>query len=543
MENQTTKQNLTIWYLLTIILALFSYYYGLGSYPLLDNNEGLYASIAQQMLLSKSFIIPHLNCLPYLEKPPLLYWLLSGSFTIFGFNAFAARLITTSAGFLICIALLCFSNKIKQPQTGLLATLIFATSVGVIVIARTVYFDMLLTLFITLALLSLYYWLETAKKIALRLAYLAVALGILTKGLVALALVFFTTITYLIITKQWRKLIQLFDFPGILLFLAVVLPWHIAAAIKHHGFAWYYIINEQFLRFLNQRVPHDYYEGPIYYYLPRIAIYLAPWSLTLPLLLVQWKTNFATAWKKFLWCWFLIPLIFFSLSQAKANYYMIVSMPALAWLLGDKLFALLNSNKTRLVNIFLIVILILILSAAIVVPEHFKDSITLRLLQPQILFLILFTVGTLFLIYFNRNKVWLPIVLFAAIIIPTTIIAVTAAKLEQNNISAFSTGLYIKQQKLGGEFYLYQDFEKYSALAFYSGQCLKIIDSQSNDLFYAKSLPEFSGHFLTTTQLHAKTKYSIIVAKNKAQQLVLATKIKVNTIVVLGNLCILGVGQ
>ena len=78
---------------LFILGAAAFFYGGLGSYALLNNNEGLYAQIAWEMLESGNWVIPHLNGVPYIEKPPLLYWLVAGSFKLFGKNEWAARFV------------------------------------------------------------------------------------------------------------------------------------------------------------------------------------------------------------------------------------------------------------------------------------------------------------------------------------------------------------------------------------------------------------------------------------------------------------------
>ena len=157
----------------------------------------------------------------------------------------------------------------------------------------------------------------------------------------------------------WQPLRLAIDWLGIALFLAIVLPWHIAATLKHKGFFWNYIIGEHFLRFLNLREPHDYYQGSIYYYLPRIIIYLFPWSFFMPLIFLRPK-NLTLSKKNcciLAWCWLLLPLAFFSFSSAKANYYMIVSMPALAFILGIYLNTWFVTNHAKLFNVLVMLIL------------------------------------------------------------------------------------------------------------------------------------------------------------------------------------------
>ncbi len=68
---------------------------------------------------------------------------------------------------------------------------------------------------------------------------------------------------------------------AVLIFLAIAAPWHIAASLVEPIFPWFYFINEHVLRFLGKREPHDYYAGSWWYYLPRMALYLFPWSFLL----------------------------------------------------------------------------------------------------------------------------------------------------------------------------------------------------------------------------------------------------------------------
>jgi 4-amino-4-deoxy-L-arabinose transferase-like glycosyltransferase len=85
----TTPSNMELWQTLFLGLLIFvGCFYGIGSYAILDMNEGLYAEVAREMLVNHHWIIPHLNGVSYLEKPPMLYWLIALSYKIFGINAF-----------------------------------------------------------------------------------------------------------------------------------------------------------------------------------------------------------------------------------------------------------------------------------------------------------------------------------------------------------------------------------------------------------------------------------------------------------------------
>ena len=318
------------WWFWTTLLIIF--FVGLGRYPLLDNNEGLYAQIPWEMLQSGNFLIPHLDGVPYIEKPPLLYWLISLSYSIFGKTAWAARLVPSLAGLSTCIALLLFGRHLKQPRWGRNSALLVATSLGFTVLSRMVLFDVLLTAFMTWSLTSFFLFDLTYNRKWLYRFYGFLALAVLSKGLLALILIglivtIFQTWEY----KSLRWIKDILNPWGLMIFFALTLPWHIACCFVHQGFAHFYFINEHVLRFLNQRVPHDYYQGPFWYYIPRILGGLLPWTLAVPLIFRS-KIILPTALRslqRFLVLWFLIPLVFFSLSKAKANYYMIVGLPPL----------------------------------------------------------------------------------------------------------------------------------------------------------------------------------------------------------------------
>ena len=115
----------------------------------------------------------------------------------------------------------------------------------------------------------------------------ALALAVLTKGLVALVFFFGATILYLALTGEWRQWRTLKPFTGVLLFLAIAAPWHILAGLRNtggmngHGFFWFYFVNEHFLRFLGKRYPKDYNKLPGYLFWSLHLVWLFPWSLFL----------------------------------------------------------------------------------------------------------------------------------------------------------------------------------------------------------------------------------------------------------------------
>ena len=112
--------------------------------------------------------------------------------------------------------------------------------------------------------------------------YACIALGVLTKGLIALFFPGATAFLYLMITAEWRRWREFRLLPGLALFLVIAAPWHILAAIRNPGFLWFYFVNEHFLRFLGRRYPRDYNKLPWTLYWSLHLVWLFPWSLYLP---------------------------------------------------------------------------------------------------------------------------------------------------------------------------------------------------------------------------------------------------------------------
>jgi hypothetical protein len=134
------------------------------------------------------------------------------------------------------------------------------------------------------------------------------ALATLTKGLIAPVFFAAAAIPLLLLSGQWRRWKQFKPFSGLLLYLAIAAPWHILAGLANpdqghpvanhptsgnvHGFWYFYFINEHFLRFLGQRYPHDYNKLPFIAYWLLHLVWLFPWSLFLPaMLVVAWRTR------------------------------------------------------------------------------------------------------------------------------------------------------------------------------------------------------------------------------------------------------------
>jgi len=492
---------------------------GLGSSGILDNNEGLYAEIPREMLAShdwRIWVIPHLNGLPYMEKPPLLYWLTALSFSLFGESEWSVRAVPALSS-LACVAMLLWFGRAQgRPQVGRLAALMFASGIGVAAMSRVLMFDMLLTAMLTAALMCAYRFLTEGALRWVRWTYVFLALAVLAKGFVALVLFGLVVLIFMFGNMRspsafLRGCLGWFEPWGMLIFCAIAVPWHVAATLTEPIFAWFYFINEHVLRFLGLREPHDYHAGGWWYYLPRMAIYLFPWSFLLPCLLMgsRRKSHVDDArLRRFLLLAWLMPLIFFSASSAKANYYLVAVMPFaafhLAYLFEKQDFQGARGDLARAVPGLVIAVLAAIASVAALLRAQDSHQTLLILGQPQREFVVLASGGLAVLGFACAALAWrsarvgvLSYVVLAAWSAGALIAVMLAA---EPLISTRQLATYLQTEMPGRTIYLYRNFEQHSSLPFYRKQPLPVIDSHSSDLFWGNKLRPDNGIIISPDQ-------------------------------------------
>jgi 4-amino-4-deoxy-L-arabinose transferase-like glycosyltransferase len=287
-------------------LWLVLFFASLFSPPVLDDADGTHANAARQMALSGDWVTLRVNNVRYLEKAPLPYWIVAASFRVFGFNTFAAHLPQALAVLLLMLLGFHWAREAFGDRAALYTGLGVLTSVGVFLFTRVFIPDSLLSLLLATSLYCFMRSLDRETRNTGLYAYAmwtALALAVLTKGLVAIVFVFGTAAVYLALTGGYRQWRRLRPFSGALLMLAIAAPWHILAGLRNtggmggHGFFWFYFVNEHILRFLGRRVPADYNKLPGYLYWSLHLVWLFPWALFAPLA-VTWarssQTNFFT---------------------------------------------------------------------------------------------------------------------------------------------------------------------------------------------------------------------------------------------------------
>jgi len=317
--------------------------------PLLDDADSTHAEAAREMFVTGDYVTLHVNGVRYLEKAPLPYWLVALTYHIFGVNEFATRLpmalSVLSLGLLACV----WGRRAFGERAGIYAAAFVYTAAGVFLFTRILIPDVLLSLLIAAALYFFLTGLEPRSDAWRCYAgYTCMALGVLTKGLIALVFPGGAAFIYLAITGEWRRWREFRLLSGLALFLLIAAPWHILAGLRNtggqngHGFFWFYFVNEHFLRFLGKRYPRDYNKLPWALYWSLHLVWLFPWSLYLPAAIRtiadvrKEKPGASFAARTRLMCWILagLILVFFAISTNQ-EYYTFPAYLPLLMLLAD----------------------------------------------------------------------------------------------------------------------------------------------------------------------------------------------------------------
>jgi 4-amino-4-deoxy-L-arabinose transferase-like glycosyltransferase len=352
------------WFLLFLVfLFATAIYLGCVLSPpsLMDDVDAVQAQIARTMLVSGDWVTARLDGVLYLEKAPLIYWLIAIFYRIFGVADWVARLPVALASIALALLVSVFGMWGLGKRAGFYAGLCMSTCIGLFLFTRIQIPDVMLTFTITLALWAFLRALdEQEERPRLWAAILAtnLGLGLLLKSLVGVVFPIAAALIYLYVSKQlfsrrtWQRLRPL---SGFLIVLLIAAPWHVLATLRnppyfvwtlrsgpnlYHGFLWFYFVNEQLLRFLNLRYPRDYNTVPRLYFWLFHLLWLFPWSVYLPAIkqLSFRPVDRAGQTRLLALCWTGFILVFFTFSTTQ-EYYSMPCYSALALLLGSAMAA------------------------------------------------------------------------------------------------------------------------------------------------------------------------------------------------------------
>ena len=385
--------------------AVVPYFLNLGATSIIDANEAFYTETPREMIEAGDYINPTFNYEPRLNKPPLSYWAVAGSYQLFGVSLTAARLPVAFGALVILATVFVLGRIACSTGAGLLAALTLAATPRFLLFSRRIIIDVYTAMFLGLTLLF-FVLAETQpqrRRRWLLAMYIATGLGVLTKGPVAVVLPALVFLVYLVASGRFKTITRMMLPAGVVVVSAIVVPYY---ALLYWQNGWdvisTFLLQENLARYAEGVGAPN--RGPQYYLLVLFADLYFPWSLLLPagFALVPWRrVRGARAGHQgddgvnapisqetvrlLLGLWIVLIVAFFSLSKAQQDLYILPCVIAVAVLVGgllDRLFTKEMSPRLTAVttwSVGLVAVLLLALGMAIVLlAGGFRDRIHLE---------------------------------------------------------------------------------------------------------------------------------------------------------------------
>lgn len=539
-----------------LVLFLFSVvYFGSAFTPgLQDDADATHAEVAREMSISHDYVTLKLNGNRYLEKAPLMYWLVSFSYSAFGVNEFAARLPTVLAMLMLLVLAMKWARRAFGERAGIYAGLFVITTVGYYLFTRILIPEAILSLFIAS---SFYFFLTSLQDgVAWRwyAGYACLALAVLTKGLLALVVVGVAMLLYLARSGEWRQWRTFRLLTGLLLFFVIAAPWHLLAGFRNPHFFWFYFVNEHFMRFLGKRIPRDYNKQESSLYWSLHLVWLFPWSLYLPIALrraaAEWamrrkqgadytqtaETTFRSHTRLVCLIWAGVTLVFFSFSTNQEYYTFPAYLPILLLIAGElpreeevgsRRWLLWTSGITAVITIAIAVALaaglwssrhlpfVPDIGTVLAKPDLQKDTLSMghildltgdsfaALRFPAVLAMVLLLIGPSLAVWFRVRKhhaaaTWTTAVTMALFLIAAHIALVRFDPYLGSKVIAADLA---PQLRPDDRVMIYGDQAFGSSLLFYLKRPIELVNGNTTSMWFGSTYPDAPHIFINDGQL------------------------------------------
>lgn len=415
------KQHLSMLLGFLIFIFFYGYLYWLGTYHLLDVDETRYVNMAREMFNTKDYLTLYLNGEYFFEKPPLFFNLLCFSFKILGYiNEYSARLPIVLLSLLPLILLFTLCIKAKGTKFAIISSITLLTTLEYIFMTKLAILDSVFTSFISSSILCYFYTFYTDKKnkkYFWSFTYIFSALAVLSKGIPGIIIpVLIIAICSFIFKTQKESFRYSW---GLILFLIIVLPWHLIM-LKMHGVSFFdeYIVKHHILRFLGSDIINK--NQPWYFYILTLL-----WGLFPHIFIFLSQITKINLKDKFIILNLVAVasiLVFFSLSGAKLITYILPIYPFFAVAIGDIWYKFINfGNKNAyisliILNLFFTISTIIMLFIKFILPSEIYANFqnlqifSLIILIPSVIF------NWIFIIKMRKLKFFLSVSVLMALI-------------------------------------------------------------------------------------------------------------------------------
>lgn len=501
MNNSSPDRWLNGWTLCLACLAVYAPIFWLIP---LARGEAMYALIPKEMLASGSWLTPTLNGAPYLDKPPLLYWLNLISFKILGVSDWSARLPTLGLSVLEVWLTYLIGRRLLGARAAWLGGFVLLSSVGFCALHLQLLTDHIIT--VSLAA-SLYFMLRWQDKPAFKWAvlfFLALAAGFLSKSFIGAGFPVLICLFYALLLRQPRLLSLIFSPKGLALLILLVVPWFVGVEKAHPGFLKHQIINEQFLRFFGQRQPPDITPFSLWGFWVFLLLWLMPWTVLLPEALVKfWReTRGDKKEARLLLIWAGVILGFFTLSASRIEYYSLPALPPLALVVGWRLDRYLLASQDRRPYWALLVVAVVGMFTVVLLPnlEDLCASNRREFIGMVPLILPLAKPASVILpglalagVIFGWRRPWVVVACFSALALVLTFFTFMSIYMLSPHLSDQIPAQYLRDRAGPQDVIVMErieEFEMGSSLVFYSGHRLLMVQRDGLPQFPYPVAPE-----------------------------------------------------
>jgi len=502
---------------------------------LMDDVDSVQSQVARNMLTSHDWVTARIDGVPYFEKAPMNYWMMAVSNLVFGPNDWAARLPHALSAIALALLTSWFALWAFGRKAAFYSGLCITTCIGLFLFTRIQIPDVTLTLCVTFSLFAFVRTLDEAElrpKLWAALFPVGLAIGLLIKSLVAIVIPLAAAFLFLLITRQlfsprtWQRLRPL---SALFVFAIIAAPWHILATLRnppyfawtlhsgpgqYHGFLWFFVVNEQLLRYLNLRYPRDYatISRPAFWLLH--LVWLFPWSVYLPATVrLSYKSDDRAGRTRLLaLCWLAFVLLFFTFSTTQ-EYYSMPAYSAFALLLGSAIATQSNwvRNGTRALALlsaaaalaaFVILWIVRaaptpgdITTALSSNPQAYKESLghmqdlTLQsfayLRFPLVLAAIAFLLGSLAMLRWTASKAAISAALMMALLFH----AARQALIVFDPVLSSRSFAEVLRSSPPGTLIVERHYYDFSSVAFYLNRPVLLLNAKSANLEYGSNAP------------------------------------------------------